>query len=317
MTNRTVSTFINRSSSLKCPKGVLTTMSPTLGLGNHLFFYAVSYSISRDLDVPLYLPVPKNLKKVTGTRDLPKNASVRQPVVQHLILPKGIFADYTNLTKNSSIYRPKCTGLAKIASLIPKTKDFIQIVQYCFFPNLFTKYKKELQTIRVKIENPSKDYKTWKNLIEKKSAFAVAIHIRRGDITKHYWNAPIKYFQDAMLKIKKDTPGKNATFFVFSDEMSYAKNSLVSEGLFLVELNRPVFFVSDSFGGLSNIEEFDLMIRCKSIVISSSTFSWWAAYLMKDTKDKIVIRPKFNKAWHKNKREYLVAYPNEWIPVTT
>lgn len=119
---------------------------------------------------------------------------------------------------------------------------------------------------------------------------AVSIHIRRGDYandpkTKAFHGLlPISYYKNAIALIAERI--KNPTFFIFSDDLDWAKNHLTSK--------LPMEFVSHD--GLA-YEDMRLMSMCKHHIIANSTFSWWGAWL-NPSKGKIVISP--NK-WFENK----------------
>jgi len=315
-------------STSKLPEGQAVLMMPTdsnSGIGNQLFSYAISYSLSRRFNIPLLLVVRKGTGKPKQSKNS-SNISTRDAFIQSFILPKARYFKEEYLPKKISSYDITCE-MGTYKSLIPKealSKDFLMIGPSCNPRDMLAvlaPYKKQLQTIKIKLNKFSfyNDYRTWKTLIQQAS-WPVAVDIRREDQINWDWNATIKYFQAAMKKMKTDSPkGQNPTFFVFSDEMELARKMLVREGLFWAELRAHIFFISDSFKGLTNIEELDLMIRCKSIIISGSTFSWWAAYLMKESGEKIVIRPKLNPAYFNNateaNSEYGNGYPDEWIPM--
>jgi len=118
--------------------------------------------------------------------------------------------------------------------------------------------------------------------------------VKKKDIEMKYYSEPAEFFYRALRRMKEELPsGFQKSVFVFSDDIGWAQQNFIGEDFFPIELGFPIYFVSGSFGGLSNLEEMDLMIKCKSIVISYSAFSWWAAFIMKDSgKHKnIVIRP--------------------------
>ncbi len=130
-----------------------------------------------------------------------------------------------------------------------------------------------------------------KELIKKiNDTNSVCVTVRRGDFVENKKNSDIynicdrKYFDKAVdIMIKKL---KNPTFFIFSDDVEWAKQNINFQGY-------PVF----SEDGTDSVDEkIRLMSSCKHFVISNSTFSWWAQYLSKND-NKIVISPNI---WYKN-----------------
>jgi Glycosyl transferase family 11 len=100
---------------------------------------------------------------------------------------------------------------------------------------------------------------------------SVSLHIRRGDYTleaegnialpSDYYSKAITYFKHSL---------NSPTFYVFSDDIEYAKASLGEE-------SRAIFVGhNDSF---SAHEDLRLMSACKHHIIANSTFSWWGAWL--------------------------------------
>ena len=112
---------------------------------------------------------------------------------------------------------------------------------------------------------------------------SVSIHIRRGDYLSTQFNnlnvinGP-NYFLNAIELIIKKI--KNPVFFVFSDDLNWAKKNVVSKNLIYVECN---------WNDRSYLDMY-LMSKCKHNIISNSTFSFWGAYLNNNL-SKIVICP--------------------------
>lgn len=108
---------------------------------------------------------------------------------------------------------------------------------------------------------------------------AVAVHVRLGDYVQGslmFYTPTPEYFKDALtiLATKGDV-------LVFSEDVKMAEE-------YLGEMPKNTLFIE----GNKDYEDFYLMTLCKDIVISPSSFSWWAAYLNKH-EDKKVVMPKY------------------------
>lgn len=143
---------------------------------------------------------------------------------------------------------------------------------------------------------------------------SVSVHIRRGDYVsnKSFELLTEQYYTDAFDVINNRI--KRAVYFVFSDDLIYAKKMI--SGLKLTH-NRFVFVDSSKN---KNYIDLQLMSMCKHNIIANSTFSWWGAELNRNL-NKIVVAPdKYytiipsNKLWNKliNSGYF---YQNDWIKV--
>lgn len=133
-----------------------------------------------------------------------------------------------------------------------------------------------------------------------------SIHIRRGDyvsikkIADTHGTIPISYYEKAIDKIIEKFP--DTVFFVFSDDIEWAKENLPSK-------YHPVF-VSDP--DIPDYEELILMSLCKNNITANSTFSWWGAWL-NNNPEKIIITPK---EWFvKKSMESKDLIPEAWIRI--
>lgn len=131
---------------------------------------------------------------------------------------------------------------------------------------------------------------------------SVSLHIRRGDYTlaaEGNIALPMDYYHRAIASFRErfDDP----TFFVFSDDLAYAKEYLPRDiGAIFVGHN-------DDF---SSHEDLRLMSSCRHHIIANSTFSWWGAWL-NPRSDKIVYAPK---QWHlRADTHYPDLMPSSWI----
>ena len=115
------------------------------------------------------------------------------------------------------------------------------------------------------------------------SASSVSLHIRRGDylalrqppvLTLGYYTTAVQIVAARL---------ENPHFFVFSDDMVWAKQNLrLKFRTTFVDVN------SDSTAA----EDLRLMSVCRHHVIANSSFSWWGAWL-NPRPDKLVVAPKY------------------------
>lgn len=112
---------------------------------------------------------------------------------------------------------------------------------------------------------------------------SVCVSVRRGDFVdeRHrssFFVCDKKYFESAIHLAKELV--RDPVFIFFSDDIDWVKKNISVEA--------PSFYES---GNDPVWEKLRLMYNCKHFIISNSTFSWWAQYLSRNTKDKVVISP--------------------------
>lgn len=141
---------------------------------------------------------------------------------------------------------------------------------------------------------------------EMESCNSIAVHIRCTDRKDPanlilYGEIPASYFAAGVdhIRQKKGDPH----LYIFSDDAEMAKK--------YVPAGFNCTYVSNTITK-SAIEDLHLMTRCKNIVMTNSTFSWWAAYLNKHT-DKIVITPA--RWYNKSHYNYSDVYYPGWVKI--
>ena len=101
-----------------------------------------------------------------------------------------------------------------------------------------------------------------------------SIHVRRGDYLKYGLHKvrEMDYFTKAIKEV-----GDVDRYLIFSDDINWCKENFKGAN---------VVFITDK-----DYVELFLQSLCTHNIISSSSFSWWGAYLNKNP-NKIVIGPK-------------------------
>lgn len=189
------------------------------------------------------------------------------------------FVDFDLVTKNNSNYEI-VTEINYESIIFDLNKNYYfngYWQEKKYFPKDLTKVKNIFNESRI-----SKKNDCFLNKI--KESTSVSVHVRRGDYVNNYMHGNIAnqcYLQNSIEYIK--TKVENPVFFVFSDDIQWAKNNLkfdTSEAIFIS-------------GNDDNVEQdIILMSNCKHNIISNSSFSWWAQYLNTNP-DKIVITPEY------------------------
>jgi hypothetical protein len=266
------------------------------GLGNQMFQYAIARALAEKnkdivlLDISSFetyklhkyclpffnitgKPVPKKGFSRIGAR-------LRSFFNSNIIVEKSFTFEPNILKLRGSVYLDGYWQTEKYF------KDISDIIRQEF--TLKTEFSIEEKEITKQIKNTN----------------AVSLHIRRGDyVTSKVANdvlgvCPMDYYQKAM-KIVSDK-FINPTFFVFSDDIEWAKENL--------NFGYKMVFVE----GNKNYEDMRLMNLCKHNIIANSSFSWWGAWL-NNNPGKIVIAPKkwFNDVTYDIKD----LIPESWMQI--
>jgi Glycosyl transferase family 11 len=134
-----------------------------------------------------------------------------------------------------------------------------------------------------------------------RSRMSISIHVRRGDyITNPSTNsyhgiAELSYYHRSIAKIAGLVSG-NLEFFIFSDDIQWCRENL--------KIDHKHVYISTG----EHHHDLYLMSCCRHNIIANSSFSWWAAWLNKNS-DKIIIAPK---KWFSNQPAKDVV-PVNWI----
>ena len=156
--------------------------------------------------------------------------------------------------------------------------------------------------VNFNIKTPSSTLQKYLEGIEKINN-TVSIHIRRTDYLLKKNSAIFsqldkEYFLSAIDKLEDLLEEKSLHFFVFSDDIAWAKS--------VFSKRNNINFIE----GLEDFEDLYLMTKCNHHILSNSTFSWWGAVLNK-REDKKVICPKDWFNGDKKRMNDLVL--EEWI----
>lgn len=125
-----------------------------------------------------------------------------------------------------------------------------------------------------------------------------SIHVRRGDYVEKQARHPLtnlSYFTNATAEIIKKY--NDIKFIIFSDDIEWCKEAFDNDDFTFIEGERDYI-------------DLYMMSLCKHNIISNSTFSWWGAWLNRNS-DKTVIVPKiwFGSRAHEDTKDLI---PNNW-----
>ena len=137
----------------------------------------------------------------------------------------------------------------------------------------------------------------------------VSIHIRGGDyVTSKKDNnlfgniCTTEYYKKAIKYIKQNV--ENPEFIIFTNDKKYAENILQGESFKIIDWNT----------GENSFRDMFLMSQCKHNIIANSSFSWWGAWLNKNS-SKIVIAP--DKWFNDYKINQKNIIPTNWIRMSS
>ncbi len=124
------------------------------------------------------------------------------------------------------------------------------------------------------------------------SGTTCSIHVRRGDYLKPgiHIARDLSYYQKGINII-----GEVDKYLIFSDDLEWCKKNFIGDEFYFIENEK-------------DYVELFLQSKCTHNIISSSTFSWWGAYLNTGINKKIVAPKK----WFKNDMKNDIV-PDSWL----
>jgi hypothetical protein len=123
----------------------------------------------------------------------------------------------------------------------------------------------------------------------------VALHVRRGDMVSNVQSPMDEYFKSCVLSILMENPGVDLSFFVYTDDSDYCLNNLDIGVAFKVIL------------GGSTLDDFLGLIEAEYLVLSRSSYSWWAGFF---SKGKVYAPLPWNPTMVQNDR---LVFPGDWL----
>lgn len=116
------------------------------------------------------------------------------------------------------------------------------------------------------------------------------VHVRGGDYLNTYSFLPRQYYENAMSSMKKKYPG--IRFVAVTDDLEYCKGILPNIKIIgsSPSSRRDSFRAAHHLGG-SILDDFLILNGARYVILSASTFSFWAAYL--NPNKPFVMAPKY------------------------
>jgi hypothetical protein len=203
--------------------------------------------------------------------------------------------DYLTMFKN--FHWPKCNK-PETEVYVPfhytpiNAKDNVEYIGYFqseqYFPN-----REFILNLFQPSDNVNKQILKYNKILEGNTC---SIHIRRGDYLKEknsiHAVRGLDYYQKGINVI-----GEVDRYLIFSDDIHWCKQNFIGDKFVFIENEKDYI-------------EIFLQSRCNHNIISSSSFSWWGAYLNNKNNRKIV----GPKDWFANLMKNNIM-PKEWITI--
>ena len=281
------------------------------GFGNQLFEYACAYALAKKYNRKLIVDLSYFESKDIPAHEVCMLQKLKLDRCKFVVSDKGKNASNLFTKKLKGIRRAVTCGLPptkflsierpqEVVEIIPEQDKHLRLSgwfqSYLYFNEYAEDIRRQFQPNFEFSDNAS----DWIDRISNEPD-SVSVHIRRGDYLSYFGaTVSVDYYNRAIKLIKEKKP--NAKFYFFSDDIKWVKNAFKGEDY---------YYVSDS--RLEALEEFFIMSSCSHNVIVNSSFSWWAAWLNKNT-EKIVVAPVVscdNRGVWKDD-----FYPPEWVKIS-
>lgn len=264
------------------------------GLGNQLFILAAAWEQSQRLGCPLYVDTSRFLARDPLER---RGDTARHFDMVGLELPGLVIGEESPWLANSprrpgparrpgsrsarlAVYRQPGFGFdPSINSIRPGTTLLGYFQSYRYFDGVADRVRELLTSMPLSAHE--NDF-----IRDAASTARITVHLRRGDYlasaTNEYHGVATANYVNRALDLLADL-SEGTEAMVYSDSPSLAREELTRETLRFVD-------DPDSLGTIATLRA---MAEGTAFVMSNSSFSWWAAWLMSGrSSDRKVIAPR-------------------------
>lgn len=252
------------------------------GLGNQLFQFAAGYAFARStgsslsLDLDLLTRITKPTPRIFGLNPYGiSNSSLAQGFVGQLPRQKrGVTAVPGKILQTlSGRQRVVEENFGSFAGFPGWKPSRFVMDGYWQSEDFFLPYAAELRTILGSPDVGPRAHEI--GLAISQSVGGASIQVRRGDyvsdpgVSAKHGFANASYFRRAVEYL--DSEDEVTEIFVFSDDISWCEENL--------DFGVPMSFVDIDEGEQSAVANLFALSMSRRLVISNSTFGWWAAWL--------------------------------------
>lgn len=258
-------------------------------LGNNLFQIATALSLANKIDEKCSIVIDRNVCDLYVFLEQFQSNVLRN--VFHLIADVECLDDFERIKEKTYFYHDFDISVIKGKNVL--LDGYWQ--SYKYFDEEYV--KKIFQPSISIIEEIKLKYILKGNL--------TAINVRRGDYLNYIDKYPLclgNYFNKAAKLIVKETD----KFICCSDDIRWCKKTFgekyLGKDIIYVE-SQPIYI------------QFYIMTLCHNIIISNSTFSWWAAYLNIHPTKKVFYPKHWYYSYDEKKLSTKDLIPKDWIAV--
>ena len=285
------------------------------GLGNQLFCYAAGAYLAKKTGTKLVLDISK---VGVGAVDHGKT-------ILNFQLDCQIIEHQSAITIRFRFIRRVSNKLASLSGAYRKLRDRVQrrytarsLGYEAEFANLnqarrisgyfqsyiYADYVKDEIKNSLILKSPSPWFKESEELVKRENP--IVIHIRRGDYLAakdDFGVLAIDYYEEAVAILSEKETSRS--IWIFTDSPELIRKEITNS-----RLQNAVIVTPPSESNPN--ESMILMSRASDLVISNSTYSWWAAYLARE--DAHIIAPK---KWFRSLKDPELLLPEHWVKITS
>ena len=260
-------------------------------LGNVMFNYAASLGIAR----------MTNMTSIYGT-DLPltKYFLLNASHVRNVDNAMGMWIGHEEFGRRACAYDP---SVERLGDINIRLDGYYQSWKY--FRHIESEVREHFR-LRFEIVSAAREFLRSNAPRKGMHVTRVGIHVRRGDLLEGYYQnfgysvATASYFAQAMTYFRERF--QRVQFVVCSDDITWCREHIKDSNIVYSEGHSP---------GV----DLAILSLCDHVIMSTGSFSWWAAWLAGGT---VVYyddwpRPVSQLEYHVTKSDYF--YP-DWIPIS-
>ena len=291
------------------------------GLGNQLFMYAHSYSLSKKNNIKLLIDPYSGyyqkkhmynffLDKFNISSEIASKDFIYANHTKNFIKKMLLFIDKFKKNKKFIFEKKDQNKRSYYSELnLENTNNFFFLDGNFESEKYFYEYRKDILN-EFKIKNENQFFNNiYLNLIKNKNV--ISICVRQNRFSERIGNNKSnKHLLKSQLFVNNTVDYINKAINYFKDKVENPYYLIWSNDFY----NLDRYFKKENFIFVKNkkektITDFYLLTQCKYFIVGPSTFHWWGAWLSTH-KDKICVRPK-----NINPSNNLDFWPESWIEI--